>query len=258
MNAANPPHADLAIQRPGTSEQAAMVIDTTANILGADLPTSRSAARPAFGGHLRRLQPWASTALRAFSTALSRLAGDRHRATVRSARPCATRRLPAPPGRLEVPGRQGAPRSPDRPGRSDRSAQLRIADRSAEPDNQEQQIDHIQKQIDFLRNKFTDQELYDWQVGQLADTYFQSYKLAYDVQTGRALLPVRARTRHATSSSSATGTACGRVCSRVRRSTTICAACRRRISMRTSARFELIALRLAGGDRPRRSSTTPR
>ncbi len=45
--------------------------------------------------------------------------------------------------------------------------------------NHQNQIDYIQKQIDFLTNKFTNQDLYDWQVGQLADTYFQSYKLAY-------------------------------------------------------------------------------
>jgi hypothetical protein len=37
----------------------------------------------------------------------------------------------------------------------------------------------LQKQIDFLTGKFTNQDLYDWMVGRLADTYFQSYKLAY-------------------------------------------------------------------------------
>ena len=45
--------------------------------------------------------------------------------------------------------------------------------------NHQNQIDYIQKQIDFLTDKFTSQDLYDWQVSQLADTYFQSYKLAY-------------------------------------------------------------------------------
>ena len=47
--------------------------------------------------------------------------------------------------------------------------------------NHQNQIDYIQKQIDFLTDKFTNQELYDWQVGQLAATYFQSYKLAYRI-----------------------------------------------------------------------------
>jgi hypothetical protein len=45
--------------------------------------------------------------------------------------------------------------------------------------NHQNQIDYIQRQIDFLTDKFTNEDLYDWQVGQLADTYFQSYKLAY-------------------------------------------------------------------------------
>ena len=45
--------------------------------------------------------------------------------------------------------------------------------------NHQTQIDQLQTQIDFLTNKFTNKDLYDWMAGQLADTYFQSYKLAY-------------------------------------------------------------------------------
>ena len=45
--------------------------------------------------------------------------------------------------------------------------------------NHQTQTDQLQKQIDFLTGKFSNQDLYDWMVGQLADTYFQSYKLAY-------------------------------------------------------------------------------
>ncbi|HEY4088381.1 MAG TPA: neuraminidase-like domain-containing protein [Bryobacteraceae bacterium] len=45
--------------------------------------------------------------------------------------------------------------------------------------NHQEQTDNAQKQIDYLTNKFTNQDLYDWMLGQLADTYFQSYKLAY-------------------------------------------------------------------------------
>jgi hypothetical protein len=41
------------------------------------------------------------------------------------------------------------------------------------------QIDQQQQQIEFLTDKFTNEDLYDWMVGQLADTYFQSYQLAY-------------------------------------------------------------------------------
>jgi hypothetical protein len=40
-------------------------------------------------------------------------------------------------------------------------------------------IDNLQQQIDFLTNKFTNTELYDWMVGKLSDLYFRSYKLAY-------------------------------------------------------------------------------
>jgi len=45
----------------------------------------------------------------------------------------------------------------------------------------QEQIDNIQKQIDFLNNKFTSDSLYDWMVGSLSATYFQSYQLAYQM-----------------------------------------------------------------------------
>jgi hypothetical protein len=45
--------------------------------------------------------------------------------------------------------------------------------------NHQTQVDQLQKQIDFLTGKFSNQELYDWMAAQLAETYFQSYKLAY-------------------------------------------------------------------------------
>ena len=45
--------------------------------------------------------------------------------------------------------------------------------------NHQNQEDQLQTQIDFLTNKFTNQDLYDWMVGKLSDTYFQSYQLAY-------------------------------------------------------------------------------
>jgi hypothetical protein len=45
--------------------------------------------------------------------------------------------------------------------------------------NHQTQIDQLQQQIDFLTDKFTNQDLYDWMAGQLSDTYFQSYRLAY-------------------------------------------------------------------------------
>ena len=45
----------------------------------------------------------------------------------------------------------------------------------------QEQIDNIQKQIDFLNDKFTSDSLYDWMAGSLSATYFQSYQLAYQM-----------------------------------------------------------------------------
>jgi hypothetical protein len=45
----------------------------------------------------------------------------------------------------------------------------------------QEQIDNIQKQIDFLNSKFTSDSLYDWMAASLAATYFQSYQLAYQM-----------------------------------------------------------------------------
>jgi hypothetical protein len=47
--------------------------------------------------------------------------------------------------------------------------------------NQDKQIEQAQQQDDYLHSKFTNQELYDWMVGQLSTVYFQSYQLAYEV-----------------------------------------------------------------------------
>ena len=45
----------------------------------------------------------------------------------------------------------------------------------------QEQIDNLQKQIDFLNQKFTSESLYDWMVSSLSTTYFQSYQLAYQM-----------------------------------------------------------------------------
>ena len=47
--------------------------------------------------------------------------------------------------------------------------------------NHQTQIDRLQQQLDFYQNRFSNADLYDWMVGQLADTYFQSYQLAYQL-----------------------------------------------------------------------------
>jgi hypothetical protein len=47
--------------------------------------------------------------------------------------------------------------------------------------NHELQIENLQKEHEYMRSKFTNQELYNWMVNQLSTVYFQSYQLAYDM-----------------------------------------------------------------------------
>lgn len=47
--------------------------------------------------------------------------------------------------------------------------------------NHERQIENLQKEHEYMRSKFTNQELYSWMVNQLSTIYFQSYQLAYDM-----------------------------------------------------------------------------
>ena len=62
-------------------------------------------------------------------------------------------------------------------------ASLQLATQIAQlnQQNHQEQIDNLQKQIDFANTKFTSQDLYDWTAGLLAATYFQSYQLAYQM-----------------------------------------------------------------------------
>jgi peptidoglycan hydrolase-like protein with peptidoglycan-binding domain len=43
------------------------------------------------------------------------------------------------------------------------------------------QIEQARKIEEYMRNKYTNQELYNWMVSQISSTYFQSYQLAYDI-----------------------------------------------------------------------------
>jgi hypothetical protein len=45
----------------------------------------------------------------------------------------------------------------------------------------DQQIENAKAADEFLRNKYTNRELYDWLVGQISGLYFQSYQMAYDM-----------------------------------------------------------------------------
>jgi peptidoglycan hydrolase-like protein with peptidoglycan-binding domain len=61
------------------------------------------------------------------------------------------------------------------------AAQVRLAIAEKELGNQELQIEQSQATDEYMRNKYTNQQLYDWQVRQIASIYFQSYQMAYDM-----------------------------------------------------------------------------
>ncbi len=61
------------------------------------------------------------------------------------------------------------------------TAELRIAIAEKELDNQVIQIENARGTDAFMRSKYTNEELYQWQAGQISGVYFQSYKLAYDL-----------------------------------------------------------------------------
>lgn len=50
-----------------------------------------------------------------------------------------------------------------------------------EKDNLDLQIENARQVEDFLRNKYTNKELYAWMTGQISAIYFQTYKMAYDL-----------------------------------------------------------------------------
>ncbi len=59
--------------------------------------------------------------------------------------------------------------------------QIRINIANQEITNQQKQIDNVQEVEEFLRNKYTNQELYSWMEGQIQTLYYQAYTLAYDL-----------------------------------------------------------------------------
>jgi hypothetical protein len=61
------------------------------------------------------------------------------------------------------------------------AAELRIAIAEKELENHNLQIENARAVDNFMRSKYTNEELYQWQVGQISGVYFQSYKLAYDL-----------------------------------------------------------------------------
>jgi hypothetical protein len=65
--------------------------------------------------------------------------------------------------------------------RSIAAAEVRIIIAEKELENHAAQIDNAMAVDAFLRSKYTNEELYQWQVGQISSVFFQSYKLAYDL-----------------------------------------------------------------------------
>lgn len=61
------------------------------------------------------------------------------------------------------------------------AADIRKAIADLELVNQEQQIENARDVAAFLRDRYTNRDLYHWMVGQVASIYFQAYTLAYDV-----------------------------------------------------------------------------
>jgi hypothetical protein len=61
------------------------------------------------------------------------------------------------------------------------AAQIRIDNAKRELDNHDLGIANS-KEIDaYFHDKYTNQELYEWMIGQISQTYFQSYQLAFDL-----------------------------------------------------------------------------
>jgi hypothetical protein len=59
--------------------------------------------------------------------------------------------------------------------------QIRIKIAEQEVTNQQKQIDNAQEVEEFLRNKYTNQDLYSWMDSQVRTLYYQAYNLAYDL-----------------------------------------------------------------------------
>ncbi len=59
------------------------------------------------------------------------------------------------------------------------AAEIRQAIAEKELDNQELQIEDAKTVDDFMKNKFTNQQLFSWMITQISTVYFQAYQLAF-------------------------------------------------------------------------------
>lgn len=60
------------------------------------------------------------------------------------------------------------------------ASEIRVAMAENELSNHNLQLNNARTMDEAMRNKYTNEELYDWMSGQISLTYFQAYKLAYD------------------------------------------------------------------------------
>jgi len=61
------------------------------------------------------------------------------------------------------------------------AGKIRVALAERDMENHERQIENARSVREFMENKFTNTELYQWMAGQLSSLYFQSYQLSYDL-----------------------------------------------------------------------------
>jgi 3-dehydroquinate dehydratase len=61
------------------------------------------------------------------------------------------------------------------------AAQIRQAIAEKELENQELEIENAKTIDDFMRNKYTSRQLFNWMITQISTVYFQSYQLAFEM-----------------------------------------------------------------------------
>lgn len=61
------------------------------------------------------------------------------------------------------------------------SAEIRLSMSERELVNHDMQIEQANEVQNFMKDKFTNRDLYNWMITQISGMYFQSYQLAYDV-----------------------------------------------------------------------------
>jgi hypothetical protein len=61
------------------------------------------------------------------------------------------------------------------------AAKIRLAIAEKDLDTHQLQIENAKTEGEYLKSKYTNQQLYSWMVSQISTTYFQAYQLAYDM-----------------------------------------------------------------------------